>query len=89
MEFLVTLAPIALILGACVGMHFLMMRGMHGAGHESTRSMHSDEARAGDGSAERLRQLEAEVASLREQIAASGRGTNGNVTAATSERSKT
>lgn len=67
MEFLVTLAPIALILGACVGLHFFMMRGMHGghgagAGHEGHSGLGSE------GSPDRVAQLEGQVARLQREL---------------------
>jgi hypothetical protein len=75
MDVLVTLAPIALIVLACGGMHFLMMRGMHGgAAHGDAHDMHANQPASGDADAEKLRQLETEVASLREQVAASRQG---------------
>lgn len=70
MDVLVTLAPVALIVLVCGGMHFLMMRGMHGgAAHGDAHDIHENQP-AGGADAEKLRQLESEVASLREQIAA-------------------
>jgi len=77
LEWLATILPIGLLLVACVGMHFVMMRGMHG-GHGGSRDVHGDQPATGAGEAERLRQLESEVASLREQIAAAGKGSNGS-----------
>lgn len=78
MEFLVALIPIALILGVCGGMHFFMMRGMHGgAENGSKHDMHGNQEMTGTGETERLRQLESEVASLRDQVAVSRKGTNG------------
>ena len=70
MEFLVALAPIALILLLCGGMHFFMMRGMHG-GHEAGAG---DEGHAGLGSedsANRVAQLESQVARLQREVEAS------------------
>jgi hypothetical protein len=69
-DVLATLAPVALIVLVCGGMHFLMMRGMHGGGaHGDAHDMHGNQpTTSGAGDAEKLRQLESEVASLREQI---------------------
>jgi Protein of unknown function (DUF2933). len=79
MDVLVSLAPVALIVLVCGGMHFLMMRGMHGgAAHGNAHDMHANQpAASGTADAERLKQLESEVASLREQVFASRKGTNG------------
>lgn len=78
MEFLIALAPIALIVLLCGGMHFFMMRGMHGGAEQgSTHDMHGNQETTGSGDKERLRQLESEVASLRDQVAVSRKGTNG------------
>ena len=83
MEWLFTLAPIGLVLLVCVGLHAFMMRGMHGqAGHGGAHDMHGDQPATGAGEAERLRQLESEVTSLREQVAAVGKGSNGTGSAA-------
>jgi uncharacterized membrane protein len=40
MDVLISLAPIALIVVACAGIHFFMMRGMHGGG---AHDMHADQ----------------------------------------------
>lgn len=77
MDVLVSLAPVALIVLICGGMHFLMMRGMHSGGaHGSTHDMHANQPATGTTDADKLRQLESEVASLREQVAFR-KGTNG------------
>lgn len=74
MEWLISALPIGLFLLACIGMHFFMMRGMHGGhGKGGAHDMHSDQPATGAGEAERLRQLESEVTSLRQQIAAQTR----------------
>ena len=78
MDVLASLAPVALIVLVCGGMHFLMMRGMHGgAAHGNAHDMHANQSATGSADAEKLRQLESEVASLREQVAASRKSTNG------------
>jgi hypothetical protein len=75
MDVLVNLAPVALIVLVCGGMHFLMMKGMHGgAAHGNAHDMHGNQPATGTTDAEKLRQLESEVASLREQVAASRQG---------------
>jgi hypothetical protein len=75
MDVLVSLAPVALIVLVCGGMHFLMMRGMHGgAVHRNAHDMHANQSTGGTADAEKLRQLESEVASLREQVVATRQG---------------
>lgn len=66
MEFLVALAPIALILLLCGGMHFFMMRGMHG-GHEAGHTGH-----AGSADPDRVAQLENQVRRLQEELETRG-----------------
>lgn len=70
MEFLVTLAPIALILAACVGLHFFMMRGMHG-GHGATSDHAGHSGLGSEDSPDRVAQLESQVARLQREIEAS------------------
>jgi len=68
MDLLVTLAPVGLILLVCGGMHFVMMRGMHGgAADGNAHDMRANHA-SGTADADKLRLLESEVASLREQV---------------------
>lgn len=70
MEFLVTLAPLAVILLVCGGMHFFMMRGMHG-GH-AAQSGHEGHTGLGSGdSQDRVAQLEGQVARLQRELEAS------------------
>lgn len=71
MELIFSLLPIAVILLACGGMHFLMMRGMHtghGAGHEGYQG------NATDSTDDRVAQLESQVSRLEEELAASQPG---------------
>jgi hypothetical protein len=68
MEWIVSLLPIALILLACGGMHFLMMRGMHsghGAGHEGHQGSVTGSTD------DRVAQLESQVSRLEDELAAS------------------
>lgn len=79
MEGLATALWIGLFLLACVGVHFFMMRGGHGDhGDSSSHDPHGDQPAAGVPDAARLRQLESEVAALRQQIAASRKVSNGS-----------
>lgn len=66
MEFLVALAPIALILLLCGGMHFFMMRGMHG-GHGAS---HEGPSAADD--PDRVTQLESQVRRLQHELETRG-----------------
>jgi hypothetical protein len=68
MELIISLLPIAVILLACGGMHFLMMRFMHsghGAGHEGHQGS------ATGSTDDRVAQLESQVSRLKEELAAS------------------
>ena len=68
MEWLLGMLPLGLILFACVGLHFFMMRGMHGAhraGHEGQSGL------GGEDSPDRVAQLENQVAQLQQEIKAS------------------
>lgn len=79
MEFLVAIAPIALILLLCGGMHLFMMRGMHG-GHAAGAGHGGHSALGSGDSPDRVAQLEGQVARLQREIEASqsNRQTNGN-----------
>ena len=84
MEWLLSLAPIALVVLVCGGLHMVMMRGMHG-GHDAAAG-HGDHPPAendarperpvrlvGSGQADasdvnRIAELETQVASLRDEI---------------------
>lgn len=78
MEFLVALAPIALIVFLCGGMMFFMMRGMHGGAERgSAHGTHGEQQGTGLADTELLEQLESGVSPVREQVAVSGKGTNG------------
>ena len=71
MEWIFSLLPIAAILLACGGMHFLMMRGMHsghGASHEGRQGS------ATERTDDRVAQLESQVSRLEEELAASQPG---------------
>lgn len=70
MEFLVALAPIGLILLLCGGMHFFMMRGMHG-GHETGAGHEGDSGLGSGESPDRVAQLESQVARLQREVEAS------------------
>lgn len=73
MEFLVALAPIALILLLCGGMHFFMMRGMHG-GHEAGADHEGHSSSEGS---DRVNQLESQVRRLQEELETRQAGTPG------------
>jgi hypothetical protein len=79
MELIFSLLPIAVILLACGGMHFLMMRGMH-SGHGANQVGHHGSAT--DGTDGRVAQLESQVSRLEDELAASQPGAlrvvNGN-----------
>lgn len=70
MEFLVALAPIALIVLLCGGMHFFMMRGMHG-GHEAGPGHEGHSGLGREDSPDRVAQLESQVARLQREVEAS------------------
>jgi hypothetical protein len=70
MDVLATLAPIGLIVGACVGMHFLMMRGMHG-GHGANANHEGHTGLANEDSLDRVTQLESQVARLQRELESS------------------
>lgn len=70
MDVLVSLAPVALIVLVCGGMHFFMMRGMHG-GHGAGREGHS--GLRNEDSPDRVAQLESQVKRLQQEIQASQR----------------
>lgn len=70
MEFLVALAPIALILLLCGGMHFFMMRGMHG-GHGAESGHEGHTGLGSEGSLDRVAQLESQVSRLQRELEAS------------------
>ena len=72
MEWLLTALPLAIVLLGCVGMHFFMMRFMHG-GHGSGQQGHSVAGVATPG--DRVAQLEDHVRRLEQELDAS-RGTS-------------
>lgn len=65
---LFSLLPIAVILLACGGMHFLMMRGMH-SGHGATREGHQGSVTGSTD--DRVAELESQVSRLEDELAAS------------------
>jgi hypothetical protein len=70
MDVLVNLAPVALIVLVCGGMHFLMMKGMHG-GHEAGAGHEGHSGLGSEDSPDRVAQLESQVARLQREIEAS------------------